>query len=124
MAYSDFTLRRVELQFGLTTNIDEDFFAGVAPVMVSDRLRDHLALRTPLALAIGTEKARSELLIMPILLEAVDQFGKGCSLAQRNQAIRYRASSIPSIARAILTVTPATHPVTGSADRSTTWPTK
>ena len=32
MAYSDFTLRRAEAQFGLTTNTDEDYFAAIAPV--------------------------------------------------------------------------------------------
>ena len=80
MAYSDFTLKRAEAQFGLTTNYEQDYFAAAAPVPISDNLRDHLARRSPLALAIGTEKARSELLIMPILLEAVDQYGKGCSL--------------------------------------------
>ena len=80
MAYSDFTLRRVETQFGLTTSTALDYFAPVAPVLLSDWLREHLTKRSPLALAIGSEKARSELLIMPILLEAVDKYGAECSL--------------------------------------------
>ncbi len=80
MAYSDFTLERVEAQFGLVTSIAEDYFATVVPVAISESLQLHLMKRSPLALAIGTEKARSELLIMPVLLEAVDQFGRECSL--------------------------------------------
>ena len=80
MAYSDFTLDRVETQFGLITSTAEDHFAAVAPVSISETLQQHLAKRSPLALAIGSEKARSELLIMPVLLEAVDQYGKDCSL--------------------------------------------
>ena len=80
MAYSDFTLRRVETQFGLITNTTIDYFAPVAPVPISDWLREHLAKRLPLALAIGSEKARSELLIMPVLLDAVDKYGIQCSL--------------------------------------------
>jgi len=80
MAYSDFTLDQVETQFGLITSTAEDYFAPVVPVPISEPLQRHLAKRSPLAMAIGTEKARSELLIMPVLLEAVDQFGRECSL--------------------------------------------
>src|SRR5271165_4598390 len=80
MAYSDFTLDRAETQFGLTTSTAEDYFAAVAPVPISESLQRHLTKRSPLAMAIGTEKARSELLIMPVLLEAVDHFGNNCSL--------------------------------------------
>jgi hypothetical protein len=80
MAYGDFTLDRAETQFGLVTSTAEDYFAEVAPVAISESLQRHLVKRSPLAIAIGTEKARSELLIMPVLLEAVDQFGQDCSL--------------------------------------------
>lgn len=51
--------------------IDEsaDLFAKVEPVQPSETLKATLAETTELALAINTEKARSELIITPILLE-------------------------------------------------------
>ena len=69
MAYSDFTLKRAETQFGLTTNGDEDYFAAVTPVVLSDLLRQTLDELAPLAIDIDTEKARSEYIIAPILAE-------------------------------------------------------
>jgi|SRR5579872_6429049 len=73
MAYNEFTIDTLEAQFGLRTDMHGDHFAAVAPVAISDWLRESLQRGMPLALAIGTEKARSELLITPILLEAVQQ---------------------------------------------------
>ena len=80
MAYNEFTLDEVEARFGMRTDTRGDFFAPVQPVEISDWLRQHLKKRAPLAMAIGTEKANSELLIMPVLLEAMDQHGSECSL--------------------------------------------
>ncbi|HLK58090.1 MAG TPA: hypothetical protein VKU00_16090 [Chthonomonadaceae bacterium] len=80
MAYNEFSLDEVEARFGLRTDMKSDYFAPVAPVPISEWLRQHLDKRAPLAMAIGTEKANSELLIMPVLLEAHDQFGGECSL--------------------------------------------
>jgi hypothetical protein len=80
MAYSDFTLEAVKQQFGLQTNEQGDYFAGVSPIPISDTLRWHLDRYQPLALAIGTEKSRSELLIMPILLDAYEQSQRAFSL--------------------------------------------
>lgn len=80
MAYNDFTLDALKQQFGLRTDERGDHFAGVAPVAISGWLRETLDQNLPLALAIGTEKARSELVIMPVLLEAHRQTGQGFSL--------------------------------------------
>src|SRR5947209_4534683 len=80
MAYNDFTLDVLKQQFGLRTDEKGDYFAQVAPASISDWLRDHLYQYVPMALAIGTEKARSELLIMPILLEAHRQLDQQFSL--------------------------------------------
>ncbi len=68
MAYSDFTLRKVLQDFSLQTQ-DESFLALVSPVSPSGYLQEFLKRSIPLAVAIGTEKARSELLISPLLLE-------------------------------------------------------
>ena len=80
MAYNDFTLDALKQQFGLRTDERGDHFADVPPLPISAALRDHLRDFTRLAFAMGTEKARSELLIMPVLLEAYRQTGQGFSL--------------------------------------------
>lgn len=69
MAYSDFTLTQLKRVFGLVFDEDADLFAAVPEVEVGDRLRATLSENIPLALAIHTEKARSELIIVPILVE-------------------------------------------------------
>jgi hypothetical protein len=69
MAYSDFTLADVMRTFHLTMDDDHDLFPAVHEVEVSPLLAETLRETTPLALAIHTEKARSELIIAPILVE-------------------------------------------------------
>jgi hypothetical protein len=69
MAYGDFSLEALKEQFGLKTDERSDHFARVPPVPVSEKLSRHLEEYVPLAIAIGTEKARSELIIAPVLLE-------------------------------------------------------
>ena len=74
MAYNDFTLEALKEQFGLKTDEQGDYFARATPLPVSEKLRQHLGEYVPLAIAIGTEKARSELVIAPVLLEVREQF--------------------------------------------------
>jgi hypothetical protein len=69
MAYSDFTLKAVTQQFKLTLHEEPDLFAEVAEVGLGTTLQGLLKEYLPLALAINSEKARSELLIAPILVE-------------------------------------------------------
>lgn len=69
MAYSDFSLSRVQENFGLTIHEVNNLFAKIKPIEASDYLQVTLAETVPLALAINTEKARSELMITPLLLE-------------------------------------------------------
>ena len=80
MAYNDFTLEALKKQFGLQTNERQDYFGRAAPVPISDFLREYLRENIPLAFAIGTEKARSELLIMPVLWEVRHQLKDSISL--------------------------------------------
>ena len=74
MAYSDFTLDMVETEFRLTIDTTGDYFAETPPVVISGLLRETLLRRTTRAIAMGNEKARSELLIVPILLEGVETY--------------------------------------------------
>lgn len=77
MAYTDFTLEALKQQFGLQTDEQGDYFAAVAPVPVSATLTSHLNNFVRRAIAIGTEKARSELIITPVLVEVIVQFPQG-----------------------------------------------
>ena len=69
MAYSDFTLAKVKANFNLRLNEDKSLFDAINPIEVSDFLKQTLKEYLPLATAINTEKARSELIIAPILTE-------------------------------------------------------
>ena len=69
MAYSSFTLSSVKSTFGVTTNEIEDLFADIASVQPSELLQQSLKDQVPLAGVINTEKARSELIIMPMLMD-------------------------------------------------------
>ncbi|MBD2151442.1 hypothetical protein H6F44_15125 [Pseudanabaena sp. FACHB-1277] len=69
MAYSNFTLRQVEKDFHLQIEEKIDLFAHIQAIAPSDDLKRILTENIPLALAINTEKARSEFLIAPTLLE-------------------------------------------------------
>jgi len=69
MAYSNFTLRQVEKDFHLQIEEKIDLYAHVQAIAPSDDLKRILTENIPLALAINTEKARSEFLIAPTLLE-------------------------------------------------------
>ena len=69
MAYSDFTLEDIKQKFQLLIREDTDVFAHVTGVEVSETLQTILHEYVPLALAINTEKSRSELMIAPILVE-------------------------------------------------------
>lgn len=70
MSYSDFTsVGKVKRAFNLKTVENESFLQNIVPVPPSETLKDFLAESLPLAIATGSEKARSELIISPILLE-------------------------------------------------------
>ncbi len=69
MSYRDFTLGAVAKQFQLTIDETTDLFATIQEIPVSDSLRAILDENVPLALAISTEKARSELIISPMLVD-------------------------------------------------------
>ena len=69
MVYSDFTLRKVKQSFGLTAVEGGRFLPEVEPIAPSAILAGLLEDTVPWAIAVGTEKAKSELIIAPALLE-------------------------------------------------------
>jgi hypothetical protein len=69
MAYSDFTLRKVKQAFGLATVEGGRFLPPTQPIAPSIYLQEALSEGLSLAIATGSEKARSELIISPVLVE-------------------------------------------------------
>jgi hypothetical protein len=69
MNYSDFTLSEVKKRFNLTVIENQELFAEPPTLPVPKRLAELLHSYLPLATSINTEKARSELIIAPILAE-------------------------------------------------------
>ena len=80
MAYNKFTLPKVEAQFGLSIERDTSLFGETPAAVPSEFLRATLARNLPLALDMQTEKARSEFIIAPILMEVVQQKERRVSL--------------------------------------------
>ncbi len=70
MSYSEFTtIVKVKQAFGLTTVEGPRFLPQITPIAPSATLTDFLANSLPVAVATGSEKARSEMIITPVLLE-------------------------------------------------------
>jgi hypothetical protein len=69
MAFSDYTIPAVKARLGLTIVESQNLFADAAEADVPGVLTDTLARYLPLAVNISTEKARSELVIAPVLVE-------------------------------------------------------
>lgn len=69
MSYNDFTLETIQQHFDLTIIEDQDLFSSIPEIGTSQILKKNLELKVTLALAINTEKARSELIISEILVE-------------------------------------------------------
>ncbi|NJO17478.1 MAG: hypothetical protein HC877_17560 [Thioploca sp.] len=69
MSYSDFDLKRVRNELGVKLIEQQQVFAAVKPIEISAILAEILRENVPLARAINTEKARSELIIATILVE-------------------------------------------------------
>ena len=69
MSYSEFTsIIKVKQAFGLTTVEGPRFLPQITPINPSATLTDFLANSLPVAVATGSEKARSEMIITPVLL--------------------------------------------------------
>jgi hypothetical protein len=80
MAYSDFKLIEIIDSFGLVIHESSGLFASVQEQECSDLLSTILKENVDLAVAISTEKARSEMITSPILLEIRRKFNYEISL--------------------------------------------
>jgi len=70
MAYSDFTLKKLKQKFGITNKV-ENLFEDIKPFEISKDLQEDLDLAR--ILPVRSEKAKSELIVMPILIELMKQ---------------------------------------------------
>jgi len=73
MAYNQFTIRRLTQEFGLQVTAQPALFTDALPAQISALLRETLAVSTALALRSGSEKARSEMIIAPVVMEVYRQ---------------------------------------------------
>ena len=80
MAYSQFTLRDIEAKLGITLTDVPDMFASVPDGQLGSAVASLLDTYLPLAIGINTEKAKSELLIAPILADVREQLHREVSL--------------------------------------------
>jgi hypothetical protein len=81
MSYKDFTLEQINQKFAVAIQSNLDVFSTcIQPVQINSALASYLDYSTKLALAINTEKARSEMIIAPILVELKRLTGDRISL--------------------------------------------
>lgn len=80
MAYSNFTLEAVQEAFQLESIQSVGIFSETEPIEPSVELTKALAKKVPLAVAIGTEKAKSEMIVADILIELREHFERCISL--------------------------------------------
>ena len=80
MAYSNFTIEEVIKAFQLETDEAADISSDIESIVPSEHLITTLSRNVPLALAIGTEKAKSELIVTNVLVELREKFEQRISL--------------------------------------------
>ena len=80
MPYSSFTLSKASRTFHLETVWQPALFADIEPLVPSSHLTVTLERQLPFALTMGTEKAKSELIIAPVLVEFYLHFESRVSL--------------------------------------------
>jgi hypothetical protein len=69
MSYSSFTAEKLKDQFGVEQIWKKDLFSGIEDLLPSAILREAIDYNVNFAIMQGSEKARSEFIIAPILLE-------------------------------------------------------
>lgn len=79
MTYSNFTLEAARKKFHLERVEAAGIFSDIEPVAPSTLLITVLERNVPLAFAIGTEKAKSELIVAAVLVELREHFARRIS---------------------------------------------
>ncbi|MFN6142218.1 MAG: hypothetical protein ACK48A_08155 [Pseudanabaena sp.] len=79
MPYSNFTIKKVQKDFGVEILERIDLFSSISPHEIGEHLKQTLLDNVSLAIAVNTENARSELIIAPVLIEIRKIFNKEIS---------------------------------------------
>jgi hypothetical protein len=79
MSFRDFTFPEVQQALGLTLS-EADLFSGIPALELPPAFTEWMRSGIDLALAVNTEKARSEFIIAPVLLELKRLLGAGFGL--------------------------------------------
>ncbi len=69
MSYSDFTLDKISKIFNISIEEKNGIFPQINQIEIDPFFLKYLQNNIPLAQAIGTEKAKSEMIIAPVLIE-------------------------------------------------------
>nr|VFK66476.1 MAG: hypothetical protein BECKUNK1418G_GA0071005_10952 [Candidatus Kentron sp. UNK]VFK71680.1 MAG: hypothetical protein BECKUNK1418H_GA0071006_10785 [Candidatus Kentron sp. UNK] len=85
MPYEDFSIEKIQDEFSIAIRDVPNLFDVARPMEPSERLRSLLQEFAPLGSSIGTEKARSEFIIAPILAEIKKTAGDGIGLFSGNR---------------------------------------
>ncbi|MGB6168534.1 MAG: hypothetical protein WBF52_13180 [Geitlerinemataceae cyanobacterium] len=80
MLYSQFSIDVIKTSFGVTISEKVGIFAELPEIEPSKLLQETLQFNIPIALAINSEKSRSEMIISPILIELKKRFPDRISL--------------------------------------------
>lgn len=80
MSYKDFTLRKAQETFNVLISEQVGIFSRISERLISLHLIETLTENVPLAISINTEKARSELIIAPVLVALRKSFNHQISL--------------------------------------------
>ena len=79
MPYSSFTIKKVQKEFSVEIIENSGLFSSIESREIGNHLKETLSDNVSLAVAINTEKARSELIIAPVLIEIRKIFDKKIS---------------------------------------------
>ena len=80
MPYSQFSVEQIKTNFGISLTRTVGLFAKIPEIEPSKFLQETLQFNLPLALEINSEKARSELIVSPILVEIKKRLPERMSL--------------------------------------------
>lgn len=80
MSYSQFTIAQIKSEFGIRLLETIGFYSQIPEHSYSNFLSETLEYNVPLAIAINSEKSRSEMIVTPILIEVRKQLGNQISL--------------------------------------------
>ena len=106
MAYSSFTLSEITKKFNITLTETNDLFASVAEAAIRPELQAQFNMMLPLALATSTEKARSEFIIAPVLVELWLQQNRQIGLLSGVEFNIDEAEGLVGVCNYIITLSP------------------